>query len=453
MRRLRNILLIVLVIVIALAGVGVGYAAVTVRRPLPQLDGTLALPDLDGKVQIYRDASGVPQIYATTAHDLFFAQGVVQAQDRWWQMEFNRHTGLGRISELTGMNDSALSSDKFIRTLGWNRAAQADVDALSPETRQVLDAYSSGVNAYIDGKSGAELAVEYSILALKGVTIPIEKWQPVDSAAWAKVLAWSLSGNMGAEIERADLYKKVGKDLIDTYYSPAYPYGIHPTILTDADLPTFPKVEPIRAGSSDIPDLKNVQTQLAGNVSPDFGPIFGKGMEIGSNNWVISGQRTQSGKPILANDPHLGIQMPSIWYEIGLHCVQVSSACPYDVEGFSFPGTPGIVIGHYQRIAWGVTNVGPDTQDLYTIKTESTFEKEWWKSGGTLGIREQALNGVGSDGSRRDKAYLHYFHRTVHRPCLSDDNDQATQKYAQRPTARGSLQSVSGCRNATQCPK
>ncbi len=396
LRRLRNILIVVIVIVLLLAGAGTGYALVTARRMLPQVSGTLSLPGLDGKVEIYRDSSGIPQIYATTLHDLFFAQGVVHAQDRWWQMEFNRHTGLGRISELTGKNQDALQNDIFIRTVGWNRAAQADVDAMPDDSRRALDAYSTGVNAYIEGKSGPDLAIEYSLLSVRGINIPIEKWEPLHSVAWAKVMSWSLSGNLDNELELSDLYKKLGNDLVDKYYAPPYPFDQRPTIITAEDLPIKPESivrslpdrlanrAPLIAPGTDLSDI---QTALIGGVPRDFAPIFGKGADIGSNNWVISGKLTASGKPLLANDPHLRIQMPSIWYEVGLHCVQLSTQCPYDVEGFSFPGAPGVVIGHNQRIAWGMTNVGPDTQDLYIIKVDPNDDTKYEVDGKTEAMK------------------------------------------------------------------
>jgi len=389
MRRLRNILIIIIVIILLLAGAATGYVATTARKMLPQTTGTLSLPGLDGKVEIYRDAAGIPHIYATTARDLFYAQGVVHAQDRWWQMEFNRHTGLGRISELTGKADSALRNDIFIRTVGWNRAAQADLEAAPPDSRKTLEDYAAGVNAYIAGKSGPDLAVEYSVLGVRGINIPIEKWQPLHSIAWAKVMAWSLSGNLEHELELADLYKKFGadnRDMVDKYYAPPYPFDQRQTIVTAEDLPIKP--EPAQAVQN-IPviapgtDLNGIQTTLVGSVPHDFGPIFGKETGVGSNNWVISGKLTQSGKPLLANDPHLGIQMPSIWYEVGLHCIQLSDKCPYDVVGFSFPGAPGVIIGHNQRIAWGVTNVGPDTQDLYIIKVDPNDDTKYEVDGKT----------------------------------------------------------------------
>jgi penicillin amidase len=387
MRTLLRIVLVLLVIVLLVVGAGGAYVYTTLRRPLPQVDGKLNLPGLNAPVTVYRDAAGVPQIYASTPHDLFMAQGFVTAQDRWWQMEFNRHTGLGRISELVGANASALSNDKFIRTLGWNRAAAADLEAAPDSTKTVLSDYAAGVNAYLNGKSGPDLAIEYSVLALRGINIPIENWQPLHSVAWAKVMAWSLGGNYDEELERADLYKRVDQATIDTYFRPNYPYQLRPSILADSDLPKEWGVAP-RTTQAPRPlvraDFSDVQTALVGGIDPaSFAPIIGRGEGIGSNNWVLSGKLTESGKPLLNNDPHLGAQMPSIWVQVGLHCTTVSDQCPYDVMGYTFPGVPGVVIGHNARIAWGVTNVGPDTQDLYIIKADPNDDTKYEVDGKT----------------------------------------------------------------------
>ncbi len=388
MRRLARFLLILVILIVFVAGAATGYVIYTTRRMLPQHGGTTSLAGLDGEVKVYRDSYGIPHIYATTPRDLFFVNGFIHAQDRWWNMEFNRHTALGRISELTGKNDNALSSDKFIRTVGWNRSAQADLAALSKETRDVLEAYSQGVNAYIAGKSGADLAVEYSVLGLRGINIPIEQWQPLHSIAWAKAMAYTLSGNFDTELTLARLYKELGQDyktLIDTYVALPYPFDQRQTIVTADDLPIKPEAPKVALAPVVAPgtDFGDVQTTLVGNLDPTLGMSF-IGSGIGSNNWVVSGKLTQSGKPLLANDPHLGIQMPSIWYQVGLHCVQVSAQCPYDVVGFSFPGVPGVIIGHNQRIAWGVTNVsGLDTQDLYIIKVDPSDDTKYEVDGKT----------------------------------------------------------------------
>src|SRR5258708_21706865 len=180
-------------------------------------------------------------------------------------MEFNRHTGEGRISELTGKNDSALGSDIFIRTAGWNRAAQADVAAAAKDTLDVLNAYSDGVNSYINGRSKNDLALEYLLLKLKGVSIPFENWKPVDSLAWGKVMAWSLSGNMSDELERTMLYEKLGPDahdMVDNYYAPPYPFDQRPTIVGAEDFSGSVQAPRVDAGIQPAIDLSNVQTTL-----------------------------------------------------------------------------------------------------------------------------------------------------------------------------------------------
>lgn len=360
-------LVVLLVIVALLFGVLVGALIYTSRKMIPQVDGTWQFAGLGGEVTILRDAAGVPHIYAHTAADLFFAQGVVQAQDRWWQMEFNRHTGLGRISELVGRNENALNNDVFIRTAGWNRAAEADVQVIGEDTRAALEAFSQGVNAYVAGKGGGHLAVEYSLLGVRGVNIPVQPWEPLHSLAWAKVMAWGLSGNMDDEISWVNFVADHGQDkagAMRAFLRPDYPAD-HPTILTTDDLPVEPAPVTTRRTRPPLPDWKGIQTRLIG-APPDMGQEFG----LGSNNWVVSGDLTTTGLPILANDPHLGAQMPSVWYQNGLHCIEVSAECPYDVTGFTFPGVPGVVVGRNANIAWGVTNATTDTQDLYVIDVD-----------------------------------------------------------------------------------
>ena len=360
-------LIVVLVIIALLFGVLVGALIYTSRKMIPQVDGALRVAGLDGEVTILRDAAGVPHIYARTAADLFFAQGLVQAQDRWWQMEFGRHTGLGRISELVGRNENALNNDSFIRTAGWNRAAQANLESIGEDSRTALEAFSQGVNAYIVGKSGGDLAVEYSLLGVRGVNIPIEPWEPLHSLAWAQVMAWGLSGNMGDEIDWVTLVADHGQDQTEAmleFLAPDYPTD-HPTILADDDLPVAPAPVVTQRAHSLPADLSHIETRLIG-APPDLGQEFG----LGSNNWVVSGDLTTTGLPILANDPHLAAQMPSIWYQSGLHCIEVTADCPYDVVGFSFPGVPGVIVGRNSNIAWGVTNATIDTQDLYMIDVD-----------------------------------------------------------------------------------
>ncbi|NNF70515.1 MAG: penicillin acylase family protein [Acidimicrobiia bacterium] len=318
------------------------------------------MPGLDGEVEVLRDGFGVPNIYASTSHDLFFAQGVVHAQDRFFQMDFWRHIGSGRLAEMFG--EDQLDNDLFLRTLRWRDIATDEYSALPGEDRAILDAYAEGVNAYLATRSPSELAFEYSILELTNHSYTPEPWSPIDTLTWLKVMAWDLRGNMDAEIDRAILLHDLDAELLDTLY-PAYP-GAHPTIVGDrspagagpaiAPLPTTEAV----AGASDLAAAVMAFADTIDDVTGGGRP------GLGSNSWVVSGALTASGKPLLANDPHLSIQMPSIWYQVGLHCRPVGAGCPYAVAGFTFPGAPGVVIGHNDRVAWGFTNLGPDVMDL-----------------------------------------------------------------------------------------
>jgi penicillin amidase len=339
MQRLWLILLVVLVVVLVVGLIGVGSVLFTVRRPWPKINGKAGVDGLQAEVTVVRDSWGIPHIYAPNAHDLFFAQGYVHAQDRFWQMEFWRRIGSGRLAEILG--ESALPDDQFIRTLGWHRTAAQELELMDSKDLAVLEAYAEGVNAYVSTHQG-RLGLEFTMLGLTGVKFEPEPWTPLNTLTWAKVMAWDLGGNRTDEILRAQIGARLGTSAISELMPPYpddYPV-IVPHPLTGATLET-------------VPDAV---------VSTHF---LGEGDDLGSNSWAISGERTETGEPLLANDPHLGIQMPSIWYEIGLHCDPVGPDCPYNVVGSSFASTPGVVIGHNEHIAWGVTNLGPDVQDLF----------------------------------------------------------------------------------------
>lgn len=404
MKVLRIILLIALVIILVVAIGGFVIYWDTTRGPLPQHTGTLSVPGLNGEVEILRDAWGVPHIYASNTYDLFFAQGFTQAQDRWWQMEFNRHIGSGRIQELTGRSDALMGNDIFIRTVGWRAAAERDFSAMNDDQLAVLQAFADGVNAYITSRPADKLALEYRLLRLTGVDIPIEPWMPIDTIVWAKVMAWNLTGTYGRELERAALLEELGEAMMIDY-APPWPYGERFTIVQPEDLPLTAD----SLGEQDQARLNrspgSINPIMAGGVragqSVTFSPAWSPA--IGSNNWVATGSMTESGQPLLANDPHLGIQMPSIWYEIGLHCLPISEACPYDVAGYALPASPGIIIGHNANIAWGVTNVGADVQDLYRIvvNPENPLQYEWDGEWRDMRVREEIIHfGDGGDPLR-----------------------------------------------------
>ncbi|WP_225845331.1 penicillin acylase family protein [Streptomyces sp. HPF1205] len=376
-KKSRRVRLIVITIVLLLVG-GLGYGSYwsvsTVRASFPQTSGSLKLKGLQGPVDVKRDANGIPQIYADTPEDLFRAQGFVQAQDRFYEMDVRRHLTSGRLSEMFGKGQ--VETDAFLRTLDWHGVAQQEYDhLLDPTTKRYLQAYTAGVNAYLQDHSGAALSLEYAALSFRNNYKP-ELWTPVDSVAWLKAMAWDLRGNMQDEIDRSLMTSRLSQAQIKQLY-PAYPYSRHRPIVDAGSVdPSTRTYRP--AGSSAPQGLSSaVNSQLAGisrivdQVPALLGP---NGSGIGSNAWVVSGKYTTTHKPLLANDPHLAPELPSIWYQMGLHCRTVGAACPYDVAGYTFSGMPGVIIGHNQDIAWGMTNLGADVTDLYLEKvTANTY--------------------------------------------------------------------------------
>ncbi|HQX16296.1 MAG TPA: penicillin acylase family protein [Anaerolineales bacterium] len=405
-----------LILVVLLAGGGgfyfKSYLPNTVApKSFPQIDGEIQLEGLDGPVDVYRDHMGVPHIYATTPHDLFFAQGYIQAQDRFWQMDFWRHVGSGRLAE---MFPSQADTDAFLRTLGWRVTAEQEYELLDAESKALVESYSAGVNAYIQGKDAVELSLEYALLGLP-ILAPdykIEPWTPVHSLTWGKAMAWDLRGNMGEEIERAVLLKTLSPEQVAELF-PEYPQD-HPVIVNKIGGEAIARA-PTPAAAFTLPD--GLLASLQNNVSLldiALGPL---GDGIGSNSWAVSGDLTSTGEPLLANDPHLGIQMPSIWHQIHLECRTVSDACPYNVAGFSFPGVPGVVIGHNEQIAWGFTNVGPDVMDLYIERVNPENPNQYEVNGEWVDFetRTEIINVAGGDPIN------HTVRLTRHGPVISDD--------------------------------
>lgn len=362
--KLRNFL-IGLIVVLLILGIGGtlfyrNWVKTNTPKSFPQVEGEINIAGLDAPVDIYRDEMGIPHIYATTLHDLFMAQGYIQAQDRFWQMDTWRHIGSGRLSEMFG--EAQVESDAFLRSLGWRQTAEEEYAAASVETKMMLDSYAAGVNAYLAERSGTALSLEYGVLALLTPDYSPEPWTPIHSLTWGKAMAWDLRGNMGAEIERAILLNTLTPAQVETLFPP-YPED-HPIIVPEiGENAVLTENTPLT--SRGIIAGKDALENTAANFALLDDLLGPTGAGIGSNSWAVAGSRTESGMPILANDPHLGIQMPSIWHQIDLHCRPVTEACPYQSSGFSFAGVPGIVIGHNADIAWGFTNVGPDVMDLF----------------------------------------------------------------------------------------
>lgn len=356
MRRRLIRIAVTLVVLLALGSAGLtATAAFIVQRGFPDYVGRDEVPGLATPVEVRRDEHGVPHIYADTAEDLFRAQGYVHAQDRFFDMDFRRHVTSGRLAEWFG--EDFIETDAFLRALGWHQVARQELKELSPATRGYLEAYTAGVNAYVERHSGSRLSAEYT-WGLFGPPSSPDPWTPEDSLAWLKAMAWDLNGNLRDEIDRVLIAAKVGEDRVADLYPP-YPFGgdgrdAHEPAVTEGALvgDTFAQ----RARSSARPALSPRTVQalegLARRVN-ELPALLGVGDGIGSNAWVVDGSRTTTGKPLLANDPHLQQQLPSVWYQVGLHCRERTPECPFDVGGFGFAGLPGVVIGHNDRIAWG----------------------------------------------------------------------------------------------------
>jgi penicillin G amidase len=405
-----------LVAIVLLLGGGGGYYFKShlpnsvAPKSFPQIDGEIQFEGLDAPVDIYRDSMSIPHIYAATQHDLFFAQGYVHAQDRFWQMAAWRHIGSGTLSEMFGKGQ--VETDAFLRTLGWKQTAEAEYAQLDPTSKAILEAYVEGVNAYIKDREPTELSLEYAIVGLLSPDYKIDPWTPVNSLTWGKAMAWDLRGNMSDEIERAVLSKTLTPEQLAELYPP-YPAD-HPVIVNKIGDGTSANA-PLQASAFDIPaeTLATLQHN-ASLLDLALGPA---GDGIGSNSWAVSGQLTSTGMPLLANDPHLGIQMPSIWYQAHLECKPLSDACPFNVGGFSFAGVPGIVIGHNDRIAWGFTNVGPDVMDLYIERVNPENPDQYEVNGQWVDFetRTETINVVGGDPVEIT------VRSTRHGPVISED--------------------------------
>lgn len=355
-------------------------AQVFLRRPFPDYDGETTLTGLDDPVRVVRDGQGIPHIYAGTSADLFRAMGYVHAQDRFFEMDLRRRVTAGRLAELVGGSEQAIASDMLVRTMGWRRVAEQEMSLLSAATRNALESYAGGVNAYLGERGTSELSVNYTILSLGHELPRIERWTPVDSLAWLKALAWDLKTNYANELDRARDYASVRDVARVNQLFPPYPFDRHEPVLSTSQVQAASSV-PASSGrreaaaSTPAPSLlaalraPSAQAAITATASALAGlprlveDVDGDG--IGSNAWVVSGRYTASGKPLLANDPHLAVSIPSTWYQVGLHCTTVGPQCPYDVTGFSMSGLPGVIIGHNGSIAWGVANMNADSTDFY----------------------------------------------------------------------------------------
>ncbi len=344
MRWLKRIFLGLIAIV---AVVTCGFA-IYVWRSLPADNAQYAIKAPLGETTITLDADGIPTIEAKSERDLWFAVGFMHARDRLWQLEMNRRVGRGELAEILG--PKALETDKFLRTLGVYRAAKAQFDGFPPEAKALLQAYADGVNAYVRDA----MTVRPPEFVILGVQPGI--WEPVDTVAWGIIMAYDLGGNWGNELLRLQMAARMPVSRIDELLPPqpgdTLPaHGDYASLYKSID--TLPTAEAKTASVDSSPELMFLSAGTEG---------------IGSNNWVVNGSKTVSGKPLLANDPHLSLAAPAIWY------YTKQKAPGIEVTGATLPGGPSVILGRTKGVAWGFTNTGPDVQDLYLEEINSKGE-------------------------------------------------------------------------------
>jgi penicillin G amidase len=394
LRSLFRILLVLFCVVVLIAGAILWRF---VYRPLPQLDGNISLPGLQKDVIVERDQWGVPHIRASYVEDMAEAQGYVMAQDRLWQMDLLRRVGRGQLSEILG--PATINIDKQFRTLGFGRAAERDYELVDPATREIFEAYARGVNRFIDQHSD-ELPIEFTLLKYKPAP-----WTPTDTLVISGYMYETLTDTWEEEIDRAKVTEKVGADRAHELFSvdaamDHYVVG-DPSVANDGSQRSH--LDHDDQDDDDDDDMAPDGVLKAGVTSPRDGAQAERAIDLttalatsvigyirdsqneirhtlGSNNWVVSGDHTATGKPLLANDTHLELSIPPIWYEIHL------TAPGWNVKGLTLPGAPLVVIGHNDHIAWGFTNNGADVQDLYmetfnpANADEYSVNKKWMKA-------------------------------------------------------------------------
>lgn len=355
---------LLLLVVVSVVAVVAGWWLI--RKPLPQLEGEIAIDGLSAPVHVYRDDYGVPHISAATELDLMLAAGFVQAQDRLWQMDLLRRVAEGRLSEILGAR--ALDADKMLRTVGMMRVARRIADSLDRESRELLEAYTAGVNQYIE-KNLHNYPIEFVLLGYEPYP-----WKLEHSIGISRVMAWQLNMGWMVDVNYQRILDSVGPAMVNDIL-PGYPSDAPVIVRKDAAELRAEHVEPT---FHDVRLTSLQQNQLDRFVGDHWfvRRLLGtEGSAIGSNAWVVGGNRSKSGKPILANDPHLAHGVPSTWYEMHLQGGR------FNVTGFALPGTPLVVLGNNDSIAWGFTNVMCDDADFFeeTIQDKQYLDRGQWR--------------------------------------------------------------------------
>lgn len=409
-----------------LAGAGAYFYSVA-RSALPQLDGTVTVSGLAAPVGVTRDAHGVPTIDAKSLEDLFFAQGYVTAQDRLWQMDVMRRFAAGDMAEIAG--PALLKRDREQRILGLRAAAEKAVAALSARDRSYFEAYTRGVNAFIESRRD-RLPIEFRLMGYKP-----RRWLAEDSLVIGARLIQDLNhGTYINALEREKILAKLGPELTADLYVNTSWHDRPPS----AQMHRIEELKPEDKGDDDDEMDSGSDSNIARRDLPALFSQIPARPELvpGSNNWVVSGAHTVTGKPMLSNDMHLNHQMPNLWYEAHLHCDN------YEVIGVTLPGLPFVIVGHNQRVAWGFTNVGPTVEDLYVeefndqgqykgppTRTSTDRYTEWYPAQ----HREEIIHVKGQADVRIDVVV------TRHGPIITDLLPGETRKIALKWTLYDSL--------------
>jgi penicillin amidase len=381
--------LIAVLALVLLALTGLGAFQVYLLRSMAPLSGSQQLPRLNSGVEIKRDASDITHIHASNPMDAWRAIGYIHAQERGWQLAFNRQVMHGELSEWLGA--TTLETDKLMRTLGIMKAAQAQFDKLPVHVQKALEAYAEGVQAGYASEQWR--APEFVILGINP-TKSLKPWTAVDSVGWALMMALDLGGNWGNEFARLmaaqtltteDLWKLM----------PPYPGESRGS---KVDIAALYKNFDVYKKETSPQSKANANQQLVSSSTLDVGVLEGKG----SNNWVVPGSNTRSGMPLLANDPHLGLSAPAVWYFAGLHApagqFADGQAHPaLDVVGATLPGLPFVVLGRTSKAAWGFTNTAPDVQDLYLEALEGKDSYRTPKGVQAFEIRDEVIKVKGQE--------------------------------------------------------
>ena len=386
---------------LALVLVVLGAVGVYLMRAQPQHEGTLRLSGLKSVVKVSRDGAGVVHIEGDSMADTAFALGFTHAQERGWQLEFNRRIMHGELAEILG--EAALPVDKLLRTLGIYQVAQKQYAGYPEDVKASLQAYSKGIQAFY-ASGNQTLSPEFLLLGTKPGGRSGVAWEPADSVGWALMMALDLGGNWGQEISRLSVAKVMDTEHLWQLY-PGYPGEAPATAVDLAKLYKELGVYSNKVSTSGNASSSN-HASLAVPFLGEPGLVEGKG----SNNWVISGDRTASGKPLLANDPHLGLGTPAIWFYAHLKSPE------QNVIGATLPGMPLVVLGHNNHVAWGFTNTGPDVQDLYLEKINPANPLQYQTPDGwqAFETRQESIRVKGKPD------VLHIVRRTRHGPVLSD---------------------------------